>query len=131
VGTDRGHGMTPWAPANKQAVGKLGWAGQIAVATPVGLKTWYDTCALKELAGWAGWVGTVTVSRAQFQGLNILFQYFRYSKFEKYKSCTFLSPNFSKLYQVIDNFNGDKSPFGKKFRFPTTSELKIQERKPI
>jgi hypothetical protein len=35
--------------------------------------TWCNTCALKELVGWAGWVGTVAVGRAQFQGLNILF----------------------------------------------------------
>jgi hypothetical protein len=86
---------------------------------------------LKELAGWAGWVGTVTVGRTQFQFLNILFQYFSYSKFEKYKSCTSRSPKFSKLYQMVDNFNRDDFPFGKKFRFPTASELKIQERKPI
>jgi hypothetical protein len=124
-------GMTPWASFNKQAVGKSGWAGRTAVAEPVGLTNWCDTCALMELAGWAGWVGTVIVGRAQFQGLNILFQYFSYSKFEKYKSCTSLSPIFSKLFQVVGNFNRDNFPFGKKFRFPTASELKSQEIKPI
>jgi hypothetical protein len=115
-------GTTPWAPVNKQAVRKLGQADRIPAAAPVGLMTWYNTHTLKEFAGWFSWVGTVTVGQARFQGLNILFQYFSYSKFEKYKSCTSHSPNFSKHYQVVDNFNQDNSTFGKKFRFPTTSE---------
>jgi hypothetical protein len=124
-------GMTPWAPVDKHAVGKPRWAGQTVVAALVDLMTWCNTRAVKELAGWAGWVGIVTVGRPQLQGLNILFQYFSYSKFEKYKSCTSRSLNFSKLYQVVDNFNRDNFPFGKKFRFPIAHELKIQERKPI
>jgi hypothetical protein len=131
VGAATVGGMTPWVPVDKQAVGKPGWAGWTTVAAPVGLVTWCDTRVLKELAGWAGWVGTVTVGWLQLQGLNILFQYFSYSKFEKYKNCTSHSPKFSKLYQVVDNFNRDNFPFGKKIRFPIASELKIQETKPI
>jgi hypothetical protein len=60
---------------------------------------------------WADWAGTVAVGRAQFQGLNILFQYFYYFKFEKYKSCTCRSPIFSKLYHVVDNFRRDNFTF--------------------
>jgi hypothetical protein len=70
---------------------------------------------------------TVAVGRTQCHGLNILFQYFYYSKFEKYKSCTSYSPNFSKLYQVVDNFQRDNFTFGKKLIFPTKFELKIWE----
>jgi hypothetical protein len=76
---------------------------------------------------WADWAGTVAVGRAQFQSLNILFQYFYYSKFEKYKSCTSYSPTFSKLYQVVDNFKRDNFTFGKKFKFSTEFELKNWE----
>jgi hypothetical protein len=138
VGTDRGHSDGGWhdsvGAGRQTGGGEPGWAGWTTVAAPVGLVTWCDTRVLKELAGWAGWagwVGTVTVGRLQLQGLNILFQYFSYSKFEKYKNCTSHSPNFSKLYQVVDNFNRDNFPFGKKIRFPIASELKIQETKPI
>jgi hypothetical protein len=76
---------------------------------------------------WADWARIVAVGRAQFQGLNILFQYFYYSKFEKCKSCTSFPPNFSKLLQVVDNFKRDNFTFGKKFKFPTKFELKIWE----
>jgi hypothetical protein len=41
---------------------------------------------------------TVQMGRSNFHGLNILFQYFLYSKFEKYKRCTSFSPQFSNLY---------------------------------
>jgi hypothetical protein len=37
---------------------------------------------------------TVAVGRAQFHGLNILFQYFYYYKLEKYKNSTSFSPKF-------------------------------------
>jgi hypothetical protein len=73
------------------------------------------------------WIKMIAVGQAQFQGLNILFQYFYYSKFEKYKSCTSYSPNFSRLYQVVDNFKRDNFTFGKMFKFPTEFELKIWE----
>jgi hypothetical protein len=85
------------------------------------------TWAHEGFGRWADSVGTVAVGRAQFQGLNILFQYFYYSKFEKCKSCTSYSPNFSKVYQVVDNFKRDKFTFGKKLKFPTEFELKIWE----
>jgi hypothetical protein len=50
--------------------------------------------ALEVFGRWADWVGTVAVGRAQFQGLNILFQYFYHSKFEKKQ----------KLYLLFSNF---------------------------
>jgi hypothetical protein len=88
--------------------------------------------ACAEGVGWVGRLGqTVAVGRAQFQGLNILFQYFSYSKFEKLNSCTSCSLNFSKLYQVVDHFRRVNFPFGMKFKFPTEFESKILERKPI
>jgi hypothetical protein len=69
--------------------------------------------ARTEGVGRVGRLGqTVAVGRAQFQGLNILFQYFSYSKFEKFKSCTSYSSSFSKLYQVVYHFRRDNFPFG-------------------
>jgi hypothetical protein len=112
-------GMTLWAPVDKQAAGKPGRAGRTTEVAPVSLVTWCDMHGLKELAQWAGWVRAVAVGRAQFQGLNILFQYFYYSKFDKYKSCASYYPMFSKLYQVVDNFKRGNFTFRKKFKFST------------
>jgi hypothetical protein len=39
-------------------------------------------------------------------------------------SCT---PKFSKLYHGVETFKRNNFPFGKKFKFPTDIELKIQE----
>jgi hypothetical protein len=64
VGAAMVGGMTPWAPVDMQAVGKPGRVGQTVAAAPIGLVTWCDTRALKELAGWAGWVGIVAVGPA-------------------------------------------------------------------
>jgi hypothetical protein len=97
MGTVMVGGMTPWAPVDKQAARKSGWAGQTTTTAVVSLTTWCDTRVPKELAQWASWIWTVAVGRAQFQGINILFQYFSYSKFEKYNSCTSYSQIFSKL----------------------------------
>jgi hypothetical protein len=97
--------------------------GNAACARRGSLGSW----AHEGFGWWTDYAGTVAVGRAQFQCLNILFQYFYYSKFEKYKSCTSCSPNFSKLYQVVYNFKRDNSTFGKKFRLQTEFELKIWE----
>jgi hypothetical protein len=73
------------------------------------------------------WSEAVAVGRAQFHGLNILFQYFFYSKFEKYKSCTSGSPNFFKLCKVVYNFERNNFPFGKMFKFQAEFEKKIRK----
>jgi hypothetical protein len=37
------------------------------------------------------------------------------------------TPKFSKLYHGVETFKRNNFPFGKKFKFPTDIELKIQE----
>jgi hypothetical protein len=64
MGAAKVGGMTLWVPVDEQAAGKPGRAGRTAAVVPVGLVTWCDTRALKELVGWAGWVKTVIVGRA-------------------------------------------------------------------
>jgi hypothetical protein len=73
----------------------LGWLGLEPAKMLVGELGRFQVGLATQLRGHLA--GAVAVGRAQFQGLNILFQYFN-SKFEKYKSCTSYSPNFSKLY---------------------------------
>jgi hypothetical protein len=50
-----------------------------------------------------------------------------YIKLPKYESCTPCSPKFSQLYQGVETFKRNNFPFGKKFKFLTDIELKIQQ----
>jgi hypothetical protein len=52
-----------------------------------------------------------------------------YIKLAKYESCTPFPPKFAQLYQGVETFKRNNFPFGKKFKFPTDIELKIQKAK--
>jgi hypothetical protein len=47
-------------------------------------------------------------------------------KLAKYESCTPYSQKISQLYQGVETFKRNNFPFGKKFKFLTDFELKIQ-----
>jgi hypothetical protein len=109
VGTATVGGMTPWAPVDKQAVGKPGRAGRTAEVAPVSLMTWCDTHALMELAQWTGWVRVSIFFSNTSTTPNLI----------NTKVVPPIIQFFSKLYQVVDNFKRDNFTFRKKFKFST------------
>jgi hypothetical protein len=74
--------------------------------------------------------GTAALGRAQFN-IQTIFQIFKHFKIAQYETSTYQTPKNSKLGKVKDKFKRNNFPFGKKFKFPTEFELKIQKRKPI
>jgi hypothetical protein len=69
---------------------------------------------------------TVVVGGARLTDFPNLFQYFNYSELAKYENYNSFYPKISKPGQVVDKLKRNNFPFGKKFKFPTPFELKIQ-----
>jgi hypothetical protein len=67
------------------------------------------------------WAGPISTVKNSFPIIS------NYIKLAKYESCTSCSAKFSQLYQGVVIFKRNNFPFGKKFKFPTDFELKIQE----
>jgi hypothetical protein len=69
---------------------------------------------------------TVAAGQARLTDFPNLFQYFNYSELAKYKNYNSSYLKISKLGQVIDRFKMNIFPFGKRFKFSTQFEWKIQ-----
>jgi hypothetical protein len=110
----------PWALVRKQRAASSEAAWSVSGAHALGMKLADGAGCFLTLAR-----HTVQMGQPNFHGLNIVFKYSIYSKFEKYKSCTSSPPKFSKLYQIVYKFKMNNFPFGKEFKFPTQFELKI------
>jgi hypothetical protein len=69
---------------------------------------------------------TVAVGRARLTNFPNLFQYLNYFKLAKYENYNSPYAKISNLGQVIGRFKMNDFPFGKKLKFSTQFELKIQ-----
>jgi hypothetical protein len=67
------------------------------------------------------WAGPISTVKNSFRNIS------NYIKLAKYESCTPYSPKLSQIYQGVETFKRNNFPSGKKFKFPTNFELKIQE----